>query len=71
LNFIPPYEFAMEWFMAAMLPRASRFVLEVLPFLLSGLIAVFILSGYLHSRAHASEAPAKLVPSVVARGGAA
>ena len=57
--------------MAAMLPRASRFVLEILPFVLSGVIAVFILTGYLHSRAHASEAPAKPAQSVVVPGGAA
>ena len=55
--------------MAAMLPRASRFVLEILPFVLSAVIAVFILTGYLHSRAHASE-PTKFSQSALVPGGA-
>jgi len=39
-----------------MLKRTSRFVLEVLPFLLSALIAAVLLPGVLYSRAHGLEA---------------
>ena len=38
----------------SMLPRTSNFVLEVLPFVLSGLIAIFIVFGSLHSWARGS-----------------
>ncbi len=39
-----------------MLKRTSRFVLEVLPFLLSALIAIVLVPGVLYSRAHGLEA---------------
>ncbi len=39
-----------------MLKRTSRFVLEVLPFLLSALIATVLVPGVLYSRAHGLEA---------------
>ncbi len=38
-----------------MLKRASRFILEVLPFLLSALIAAVLVPGVLYSRAHGLE----------------
>jgi hypothetical protein len=38
-----------------MLKRTSRFVLEVLPFLLSALIASVLVPGVLYSRAHGLE----------------
>ena len=41
-----------------MLKRTSRFVLEVLPFLLSALIAAILVPGVLYSRAHGLEAAA-------------
>jgi hypothetical protein len=41
-----------------MLKRMSRFVLEVLPFLLSALIAAILVPGFLYSRAHGLEASA-------------
>lgn len=45
--------------MTTTLSRTSGFVLEVLPLVLSVLIGIFILSGYLQSWAHASEVPIK------------
>jgi hypothetical protein len=39
-----------------MLKRTSRFVLEVLPYLLSVLIAAVVVPGFLYSRAHGTEA---------------
>ena len=39
-----------------MLKRTSRFVLEVLPYLLSALIAAVVVPGALYSRAHGTEA---------------
>ena len=41
-----------------MLERTSRFVLEVLPYLLSGLIAAVIVPGFLYSQAHVTKAAA-------------
>ena len=35
-----------------MLERTSRFVLEVLPYLLSALIAAVVVPGFLYSQAH-------------------
>jgi len=40
---------------SSMLKRTSRFVLEVLPFLLSVLIAAVLVPGVLYSRAHGLE----------------
>jgi hypothetical protein len=36
--------------------RASRFVLEVLPYVLSALIAAVVVPGFLYSRAHEPKA---------------
>jgi hypothetical protein len=49
-----------------MLKRTSRFVLEVLPYLLSALIAAVVVPGALYSRAHGTEA---FVMPNVPRGG--
>ena len=39
-----------------MLERTSRFVLEVLPYLLSALIAAVVVPGFLYSHAHGMKA---------------
>jgi hypothetical protein len=39
-----------------MLERTSRFVLEVLPYLLSALIAAIVVPGFLYSHAHGTKA---------------
>jgi hypothetical protein len=41
-----------------MLERTSRFVLEVLPYLLSVLIAAIVVPGFLYSHAHGTRAAA-------------
>lgn len=41
-----------------MLERTSRFVLEVLPYLLSVLIAAIVVPGFLYSHAHGARAAA-------------
>jgi hypothetical protein len=45
-----------------MLKRTSWFVLEVLPYLLSALIAVIVVPGFLYSQAH--ETKAAVTPNV-------
>jgi hypothetical protein len=40
---------------SSMLKRTSRFVLEVLPYLLSTLIAAVVVPGFLYSQAHGRE----------------
>lgn len=50
-----------------MLKRTSRFVLEVLPYLLSALIAAVVVPGALYSRAHGTEA--FVMPNVPGGGG--
>lgn len=40
----------------SMLKRTSSFVLEVLPYLLSALIAAVVVPGFLHSHAHETSA---------------
>jgi branched-subunit amino acid transport protein len=47
-----------------MLERTSRFVLEVLPYLLSALIAAVVVPGFLYSQAHGTKAAA--IPNVPA-----
>jgi len=49
-----------------MLERTSRFVLEVLPYLLSALIAAVVVPGFLYSHAHGTKAA--VTPNVL-RGG--
>ncbi len=49
-----------------MLKRTSRFVLEVLPYLLSALIAAVVVPGALYSRAHGTET--LVMPNVSGRG---
>ena len=39
-----------------MLERTSRFVLEVLPYLLSALIAAVVVPGFVYSQAHGTNA---------------
>jgi hypothetical protein len=46
---------------SSMLQRTSRFVLEVLPYLLSALIAAVVVPGFLYSEAH--ETKAAVAPS--------
>lgn len=41
---------------SAVLRRTSKFVLEVLPYLLSALIAAIVLPGFLYSHAHETAA---------------
>jgi len=50
-----------------MLKRTSRFVLEVLPYLLSALIAAVVVPGALYSRAHRTAA--FVMPNVPGGGG--
>jgi hypothetical protein len=47
---------------SSMLKRTSRFVLEVLPYLLSVLIAAVVVPGFLYSQAH--ETRAAVTPNV-------
>ena len=47
-----------------MLERTSRFVLEVLPYLLSALIAAVVVPGFLYSQAHGTKVAA--IPNVPA-----
>jgi hypothetical protein len=42
---------------SSMLGRTSRFVLEVLPYLLSALIAAVVVPAFLYSQAHGTKAP--------------
>ena len=46
-----------------MLERTSRFVLEVLPYLLSALIAAVVVPGFLYSQAHGTKAA--VMPNVL------
>jgi hypothetical protein len=46
-----------------MLERTSRFVLEVLPYLLSALIAAVVVPGFVYSQAHGTNAAA--MPNVL------
>jgi hypothetical protein len=41
---------------SSMLKQTSRFVLEVLPYLLSALIAAVVVPGFLYSQAHEAKA---------------
>ena len=41
---------------SSMLKRTSRFVLEVLPYLLSAVIAAVVVPGFLYSQAHEAKA---------------
>jgi hypothetical protein len=50
----------------SMLERTSRFVLEVLPYLLSALIAAVVVPGFLYSQAPGTKAP--VTPNVSGRG---
>jgi hypothetical protein len=43
---------------SSVLERTSRFVLEVLPYLLSALIAAVVVPGFLYSEAHETKAVA-------------
>ena len=47
---------------SSVLKRTSWFVLEVLPYLLSALIAVIVVPGFLYSQAH--ETKAAVTPNV-------
>jgi hypothetical protein len=49
---------------SSMLKRTSWFVLEVLPYLLSALIAAVVVPGFLYSQAH--ETKAAVTPNVPA-----
>ena len=49
-----------------MLERTSRFVLEVLPYAASALIAAFVVPGFLYSQVHATQAA--VTPYVAGRG---
>ena len=49
---------------SSMLERTSGFVLEVLPYLLSALIAAVVVPGFLYSQAHGTKAAA--IPNVPA-----
>jgi hypothetical protein len=49
-----------------MLERTSRFVLEVLPYLLTALIAAVVVPGFLYSQLHGTKAGA--IPSFSGRG---
>jgi hypothetical protein len=49
-----------------MLERTSRFVLEVLPYVLSVLIAAVVVPGFLYSQVHTTEAA--VTPNVAGRG---
>jgi hypothetical protein len=48
---------------SSMLKRTSWFVLEVLPYLLSALIAAVVVPGFLYSQAH--ETKAAVTPNVL------
>ena len=50
-----------------LLERTSRFVLEVLPYLLSALIAAVVVPGFLYSQAHGTEVMVTPNVSVAAR----
>ena len=49
-----------------MLERTSRFVLEVLPYVLSALIAAVVVPGFLYSQAYGTKAA--VMPNVAGRG---
>jgi hypothetical protein len=48
-----------------MLERTSRFVLEVLPYLLTALIAAVVVPGFLYSQVHGTKAV--VIPNVSGR----
>lgn len=48
--------FKLQFQGSSMLERTSRFVLEVLPYLLSALIAAVVVPGFLYSHAHGAKA---------------
>jgi hypothetical protein len=50
-----------------MLERTSRFVLEVLPYLLSALIAAVVVPGFLYSQAY--ETKVAVMPNILPGGG--
>ena len=47
--------FKLQFQGSSMLERTSRFVLEVLPYLLSALIAAVVVPGFLYSHAHGTK----------------
>lgn len=47
-----------------MLERTSRFVLEVVPYLLCALIAAVVVPGFLYSQAHGTKAVMPNVPGL-------
>jgi hypothetical protein len=53
-------------FGVSMLERTSRFVLEVLPYVMSALIAAVVVPGFLYSQAPATKAA--VTPNVAGRG---
>ena len=64
------YVFERRWMVgilgSSVLERTSRFVLEVLPYVLSALIAAVVMPGFLYSRVHTTKAP--VTPNVAGRG---
>lgn len=50
---------------SSMLERTSRFVLEVLPYLLTALIAAVVVPGFLYSQVHGTKAV--VIPNVSGR----
>jgi hypothetical protein len=64
------YVFERQWTLdiqgSSMLERISRFVLEVLPYVLSALIAAVVVPGFLYSPVHATKAA--VTPNVAGRG---
>jgi len=53
------YVFERRWMVgilgSSMLERTSRFVLEVLPYVASALIAAFVVPAFLYSQVHATQ----------------
>ena len=64
------YAFERRWTLdiqgSSMLERTSRFVLEVLPYVLSALIAAVVVPGFLYSQVHTTKAA--VTPNVASRG---
>ena len=50
-----------------MLERTSRFVLEVLPYVLSALIAAVVVPGFLYSQVHTTKAAVTPTSPVMVR----
>jgi hypothetical protein len=48
---------------SSMLGRTSKFVLEILPYLLSALIAAVVVPGFLYSQTHGTQAAVAPTPS--------